>query len=103
MKEYLRRSGIRCINIIVDICNYVMLELGQPMHAFDLDRLKDKIVVRMAQPGEKLVLLDGKEISLSNEHLVIADSDSVLALAGVMGGKESAVETSTSNIFLESA
>jgi phenylalanyl-tRNA synthetase beta chain len=103
MKEYLRRSGIRCINIIVDICNYVMLELGQPMHAFDLDRLKDKIVVRMAQPGEKLVLLDGKEISLSNEHLVIADSGSVLALAGVMGGKESAVETSTSNIFLESA
>ena len=103
MKEYLRRSGIRCINIIVDICNYVMLELGQPMHAFDLDRLKNKIVVRMAQPGEKLVLLDGKEISLSNEHLVIADSDSVLALAGVMGGKESAVETSTSNIFLESA
>ena len=103
MKEYLRRSGIRCINIIVDICNYVMLELGQPMHAFDLDRLSERIVVRMAQSGEQLILLDGKEITLSNEHLVIADAENVLALAGIMGGKDSAVENSTSNIFLESA
>ena len=103
MKEYLRRSGIRSINIVVDICNYVMLELGQPMHAFDLDRLKDKVVVRMAQPNETLVLLDGKEISLSSEHLVIADAEKVLALAGIMGGKESAVESDTNNIFLESA
>ncbi|MEM7303959.1 MAG: phenylalanine--tRNA ligase subunit beta [Pseudomonadota bacterium] len=103
MKEYLRRGGIRSISIIVDICNYVMLELGQPMHAFDLNKLKDKIVVRMAQPEESLKLLDGKEIALSNEHLVIADSDKVLALAGIMGGDESAVQLDTADIFLESA
>ena len=103
MKEYLRRSGIRAISIIVDICNYVMLELGQPMHAFDLDKLSEKIVVRMAQNEEKLELLDGKEITLSNEHLVIADADKVLALAGIMGGNESAVQLDTKNIFLESA
>lgn len=103
MKEYLRRSGIRSISIIVDICNYVMLELGQPMHAFDLDKVSEKVVVRMAQNEEKLELLDGKEVTLSNEHLVIADADKVLALAGIMGGNESAVQLDTKNIFLESA
>jgi phenylalanyl-tRNA synthetase beta chain len=103
MKERLRRGGIRCINIVVDISNYVMLELGQPMHAFDLDKLNDKIVVRMAQAGEKLVLLDGKEVSLNKDNLVIADAKQALALAGVMGGNNSAVELQTENIFLECA
>jgi phenylalanyl-tRNA synthetase beta chain len=103
MRERLRRGGIRCINIIVDISNYVMLELGQPMHAFDLDKLSDKIVVRMAQAGEKLVLLDGKEVSLNKDNLVIADARQALALAGVMGGNDSAVQLATSNVFLECA
>ncbi len=103
MKERLRRGGIRCINIIVDISNYVMLELGQPMHAFDLDKLNKKVVVRMAQAGEKLVLLDGKEISLEKDNLVIADAKQALALAGVMGGNDSAVQLETKNIFLECA
>ncbi len=103
MRERMRRGGIRCINIIVDICNYVMLELGQPMHAFDLDRLNDSIVVRMAQAGEKLVLLDGKEVSLGKDNLVIADAKQAVALAGVMGGNDSAVQLETKNIFLECA
>lgn len=103
MKERLRRGGIRCINIIVDISNYVMLELGQPMHAFDLDKLSDKIVVRMAKAGEKLVLLDGKEVSLNKDNLVIADAKQALALAGVMGGNGSAVQLETKKIFLECA
>lgn len=103
MRERLRRGGIRCINIVVDISNYVMLELGQPMHAFDLDKLNNKVVVRMAQADEKLLLLGGKEIVLTREHLVIADEDRVLALAGIMGGNETAVQLETSHIFLESA
>ncbi|MFK7795716.1 MAG: phenylalanine--tRNA ligase subunit beta [Gammaproteobacteria bacterium] len=103
MKERLRRGGIRCINIIVDISNYVMLELGQPMHAFDLDKLNDKVVVRMANAGEKLVLLDGREVSLNKDNLVIADTKQALALAGVMGGNDSAVQLTTKNIFLECA
>ncbi|MDW3095236.1 MAG: phenylalanine--tRNA ligase subunit beta [Gammaproteobacteria bacterium] len=103
MKERLRRGGIRCINIIVDIGNYVMLELGQPMHAFDLDKLSEKIIVRRASNGEKLVLLDGKEIALKKDNLVIADTKRALALAGVMGGSDSAVGLETNNIFLECA
>ena len=103
MKERLRRGGVRCINVIVDISNYVMLELGQPMHAFDLDKLNEKIIIRMANAGEKLVLLDGKEISLKQDNLVIADAKQALALAGVMGGNDSAVELQAKNIFLESA
>ena len=103
MRERLRRGGIRSISIIVDICNYVMLELGQPMHAFDLDRLSDKIIVRLAHAKEMLQLLDGREIQLETDNLVIADSKGALALAGVMGGSASAVELGTKNIFLESA
>ncbi len=103
MRERLRRGGIRAINIVVDICIYVMLEIGQPMHAFDLDKLSDKVIVRMAQAEEKLVLLDGKEISLNKDNLIIADANQVLALAGIMGGNETAVQLSTKNIFLESA
>ena len=103
MREKLRRGGIRSISIIVDICNYVMLELGQPMHAFDLDKLNDSICVRMAQPNESLVLLDGREVTLTTNNLVIADARKALALAGVMGGIESAVQLDSSSIFLESA
>ena len=103
MQERLRRGGIRCINLVVDVCNYVMLELGQPMHAFDLAKLSEKIVVRKANKNEKLILLDGKEVALSEESLVIADAKKALALAGVMGGEESSVQMDTRNIFLESA
>lgn len=103
MRERLRRGGIRSINIIVDICNYVMLELGQPMHAFDLDKLDGGIHVRNAKTSEKLTLLDGKQIELASDNLVIADDQHALALAGIMGGLDSAVENNTNNIFLESA
>ena len=103
MQERLRRGGVRSINIVVDICNYVMLELGQPMHAFDLNELHGKIEVRHAQAGELLTLLDGKEISLESHNLVIADENKALALAGIMGGLDSAVQDSSRDIFLESA
>ena len=103
MRERLRRSGIRPISIIVDICNYVMLELGQPMHAFDLNKINDKIIVRMACADEPLTLLDGRDVELTPDNLVIADTQGALALAGVMGGIESAVQLDTKDIFLESA
>ncbi|VAW52565.1 Phenylalanyl-tRNA synthetase beta chain [hydrothermal vent metagenome] len=101
--ERLRRSGLRGLSPVVDITNYVMLELGQPMHAFDLQKLDEKINVRFAEPSEKITLLDGKTIELQNTSLVIADNSKVLALAGVMGGEESAVSDTTTDIFLESA
>lgn len=103
MAERLRRSGIRCIDPIVDVTNYVLLELGQPMHAFDLNTLKDGIDVRLAKPGEKLTLLDGKEVSLTSDVLVIADGSGPLAMAGVMGGENSGVTPSTRDVFLECA
>ncbi len=103
MQEKLRRSGNRSISPLVDITNYVMLELGQPMHAFDLDKISGGINVRMATEGEKLTLLDGVEISLGADNLVIADDTQALALAGIMGGESSAVTEATSDILLESA
>ncbi|OJA04641.1 phenylalanine--tRNA ligase subunit beta [Halomonas sp. QHL1] len=103
MVERLRRSGVRSIDPVVDITNYVMLELGQPMHAFDRDNLQEGIVVRMAKPGERLTLLDGSELALRPETLVIADSSGPLAMAGVMGGENSGVHKNTQTIFLESA
>ena len=103
MLERLRRSGIRGLSPVVDITNYVMLELGQPMHAFDLQKLDRKLIVRYAANKEKITLLDGKEIELHDNTLVIADQSKVLALAGVMGGKDSAVDDTTKDIFLESA
>ena len=103
LQEKLRRSGIRSIDPVVDVTNYVLLELGQPMHAFDLDRLSDGIEVRMAEQGEKLVLLDDSEIELSSDSLLIADGKRPLALAGVMGGADSGVSDATRHIFLESA
>ena len=104
MVERLRRSEVRSIDAAVDITNYVMLELGQPLHAFDLAEINGGIRVRMAEEGEKLVLLDGQEVSLRADTLVIADHQRALAIAGVMGGEHSGVNTATTrDIFLESA
>ncbi|UVE19403.1 phenylalanine--tRNA ligase subunit beta [Pseudomonas sp. LS44] len=103
MVERLRRSDIRSINAAVDITNYVMLELGQPMHAFDLAEIQGGIHVRMAEEGETLTLLDGQKITLRADTLVIADHQRALALAGIMGGERSGVNTGTTDLFLESA
>ncbi|MCF6807204.1 phenylalanine--tRNA ligase subunit beta [Thiotrichales bacterium 19S9-12] len=103
ISEKLRRCGIRPISIIVDITNYVMLELGQPMHAFDLDKINGGIVVRKAKKQESITLLDDSEIRLDETCFVIADHKKPLALAGIMGGVESAVSDKSVNIFLESA
>jgi len=103
MQERLRRSGLRSIDAIVDVTNYVLLELGQPMHAFDLARLDTAIHVRMADLGEKLVLLDGKEVELHKDTMVIADASKALAIAGVMGGGASSVSAQTNDVFLECA
>lgn len=103
MKERLRRSGIRSICALVDIGNYVMLEMGQPLHIFDNDKLQGTINVRRANAGEKLTLLDNKEVQLDPEVLVIADEQKAHAMAGIMGGLESAVTAETINIFIESA
>ncbi len=103
MVEALRRSGIRSLGPIVDVTNYVLLELGQPMHAFDLARLDGGIQVRRARAGERIVLLDGKDIELDPELLVIADHAGPVALAGIMGGAESAVGDATIDLLLESA
>ncbi|GAB3482488.1 phenylalanine--tRNA ligase subunit beta [Marinomonas epiphytica] len=103
MVEKLRRSGIRSIDPIVDITNYVMIELGQPMHAFDLANLNGSVVVRNAKAEEKIVLLDGQEVALREDTLLIADEQGPLAIAGVMGGEGSGVNQETQDIFLESA
>lgn len=100
----LERCGMRSINNVVDATNLVLLELGQPLHAFDISKLKGgKIVVRRAAPGEKMVLLDGKEHALESDDLVIADAERPIALAGVMGGANSEVSDTTTDILLESA
>ncbi|MCI0400564.1 MAG: phenylalanine--tRNA ligase subunit beta [Gammaproteobacteria bacterium] len=103
MRERLRRSGLRSINAIVDVTNYVMLEVGQPMHAFDLNKLDGAIHVRYANDGERLQTLDGQELALSGDTLAIADERRVLALAGIIGGLDSAVSETTRDVFLESA
>ncbi|TDT38587.1 phenylalanyl-tRNA synthetase beta subunit [Halospina denitrificans] len=103
MRERLRRSGIRSIDAVVDVTNYVMLEMGQPMHAFDRARVRGGIVVRMATEGETLQLLDGQTLELGTDNLVIADHQRPLALAGIMGGEESGVNEDTRDILLESA
>lgn len=103
MVERLRRADVRSIDAAVDITNYVMLELGQPLHAFDLAEINGGIRVRMAEEGEKLVLLDGQEVTLRSDTLVIADHSRALAIAGVMGGEHSGVTATTRDIFLESA
>ncbi|TPG10522.1 phenylalanine--tRNA ligase subunit beta [Rhodanobacter glycinis] len=101
--ERLRRSGLRPISAVVDITNYVMLELGQPLHAFDNDILQGDIVVRHAGTSETLMLLDGNEAKLDEGFVLIADEHKALAVAGVMGGFDSRVTDTTRNIFLESA
>ncbi|MGD8176857.1 phenylalanine--tRNA ligase subunit beta [Marinimicrobium sp. ARAG 43.8] len=103
LQEKLRRAGLRSIDAVVDVTNYVLLELGQPMHAFDLGCLKGGIDVRMANADEKLVLLDDQEVTLNDGTLLIADQEKPLAMAGVMGGRDSAVGPDTRDIFLESA
>ncbi len=103
MQERLRRAGFRSIQPVVDVTNYVMLELGQPMHAFDLARLSGGIVVRHARKGEGLALLDGKTLTLEPGTLVIADRQAPVAIAGIMGGLISGVSAATTAVFLESA
>ncbi len=103
MQERLRRSGIRAIHPAVDVTNYVLLEWGQPMHAFDLERLEGEIVVRRAHPGEPAHLLDGRCVALDPSTLVIADDLRVHAIAGVMGGQHAAVGPATRDVFLECA
>ncbi|SPP31111.1 Phenylalanine--tRNA ligase beta subunit [Arsenophonus endosymbiont of Aleurodicus floccissimus] len=103
MSEKLRRGGIRSIDPVVDITNFVLLELGQPLHAYDLDRLNGMIIVRMAKQDETLVLLDDSKVTLKPDTLVIADERNALGIAGIFGGKYSSVNEKTTNILLESA
>ena len=103
MVQKLQRSGLRSLSLVVDITNYVLLELGQPMHAFDLDKLKGDVQVRMAKAGEQLTTLDEKEITLADNTLVIADDNGAIALAGIMGGLSTSVTDSTNQIFFECA
>lgn len=104
LQNRLRKSGIRPINVMVDITNYVMLELGQPLHAFDYDKIVGhKIIVRRAASGEQLITLDEVERSLTDEMLVIADSEKAVGIAGVMGGLDSEVKPDTRRVLLESA
>ncbi|WP_157149943.1 phenylalanine--tRNA ligase subunit beta [Brachyspira sp. SAP_772] len=104
MQNRLKKCGINPINNIVDITNYVMLEYGQPLHAYDFDKVKDgKIIVRNAKTGEKVKLLDGREVDLTDEVLVIADSEKPIGVAGVMGGDGTKIEDTTKNILIESA
>ena len=103
MVEKLRRSGIRSIDPVVDVTNYVLVELGHPMHAFDLAKIDGGIVVRLAKPEEKMVLLDASEVALNPQTLVIADEHKALAMAGIFGGLNSGVTKDSRDIFLESA
>lgn len=104
LKNKLISYGVKPINIVVDITNYVMIEIGQPLHAFDAQQITDqKLIVRPAQNQEKVVVLGGKEISLTNDDLVIADHQKILALAGVIGGESSRVQSHTTQVIIEAA
>ena len=103
MEQALARSGIRTHSILVDVTNYVLMELGQPMHAFDLAKIEGAVHVRQAQPQEKLQLLNDQEVELQDDVMVIADDQKALAIAGIMGGLASSVTDDTTDIFLESA
>src|SRR5690606_11258208 len=103
MAERLRRCGVRPVSLLVDVTQYVMLQLGQPMHAFDRDLLGGPVGVRRARAGETLKLLDGREAALDDDFLAITDGDRVVALAGVMGGFDTRVTDATRNVFLEAA
>ncbi len=103
MEQALARSGIRTHSILVDVTNYVLMELGQPMHAFDLAKIEGTVEVRQAKPQEKLQLLNDQEVELQEDIMVIADDQKALAIAGIMGGLASSVTDDTTDIFLESA
>ena len=103
LQERLRRSGLRSLGAVIDVTNYVLLELGQPLHAFDLDKINGSIRVRYAKADEKLLLLNDQEIEMTEATLVIADDEKPLALAGIMGGSQSAVSESTVDLMLECA
>jgi phenylalanyl-tRNA synthetase beta chain len=103
LRAKIESVGIRSINNVVDVSNFVMLELGQPTHAFDADKLSGPINVRLSREGEKFLALDGKTYALTPENLVIADDERAVGIAGVMGGEESGVTESTKNVLLESA
>ena len=103
LRQRLEAVGLRSINNVVDVTNYVLLELGQPLHAFDAAKIRGGIVVRLANPGEELLALDGKDYELGPDDVVIADHDRALAIAGVMGGERSGVAATTTEILLESA
>jgi phenylalanyl-tRNA synthetase beta chain len=103
LRERLRRAGIRSISPAVDVTNYVLLELGQPMHAYDMAKVTGAIVARMARPAEQLKLLDGREASLDADMVVIADEAGAVGVAGIMGGERTAVTASTRDVFLEVA
>ncbi|HNR23754.1 MAG TPA: phenylalanine--tRNA ligase subunit beta [Steroidobacteraceae bacterium] len=103
LRERLRRAGQRSISPVVDVTNYVLLELGQPMHAYDLAKLQGDVRARAAREGESLTLLDGNTIELAADHLVIADDTGAVGLAGIMGGERTAVSAATVDVFLESA
>jgi phenylalanyl-tRNA synthetase beta chain len=103
MQERLRRAGLRPISAVVDITNYVMLELGQPLHAYDLDRLNGSIIVRFAKVGETLKMLDGRIVELTPDTLMIADERTLLGMGGVMGGEDSGIGDGTVNVLLEGA
>ena len=103
MTERLRRSGLRAIHPVVDVTNFVMLELGQPLHAYDLSLLKGAIKPRFAKKGEKVTLLDEKEIDLSPDTLLITDDTGPIGLAGIMGGLSTAVSESTRDVYFEAA
>ena len=103
MQDTLVQSGLRSHNFLVDVTNYVLMELGQPLHAFDADTIVGDIVVRLAEPSETITLLNEQTITLTGDELVIADDKGALALAGIMGGQRSSVTDSTTNIVLESA
>jgi phenylalanyl-tRNA synthetase beta chain len=103
MRERLRRAGLRSISPVVDVTNYVMVELGQPMHAFDLGKIREGIVVRLAREGETITLLDGRAVRVTPEMLLITDAEGPASLAGVMGGERTAVGEDTRDVFFESA
>jgi phenylalanyl-tRNA synthetase beta chain len=103
LRERLRRAGVNSISAIVDITNFVMLDMGQPLHAYDLSSLRDAITVRWAKPGEKLTLLDDQEYALDPEFLVIADGGGPIGLAGIMGGRPTAISETTQDVLLEAA
>jgi phenylalanyl-tRNA synthetase beta chain len=103
LRERLRRAGVRSISPVVDVTNYVMLELGQPMHAYDLAKLRGDVRARIAHPGESVTLLDGRTVEAADDVLLIADGDGPVGVAGIMGGQRTAVSAETTDVFFEAA